>query len=289
MRSELHVGVGLAACTFLLLGAVVALKLTRPSTAEPGTPVNWEVATPPPAPAARLPVVRASAARRSLPPTVLRTLKKDRPWPEVAPLGAAVPGEARALPAEAVTAADAFQVRLEPSAQTPRGYAYADALRAALTRQGAVAARRSGKVIWSIDREFVARLNDGSRVAIIGGYGVTELSFRELTPDTCRLLIGAAEGARAYLVFPGAVLHPPNVGAAGGWANHATVKDARALCARLGPAFDAWRRAARTAPPDLVDLDRREVSISRPGGGSAPGQTGSAPGQPGSVRQALFY
>src|ERR1700745_3342838 len=79
-----------------------------------------------------------------------------------------------ALPARAGAAAHSFQLRLQPSPQTPRGYAYADALRAALARQGAVAARRSGQVIWSVDHQFVARLNDGSRIAITGGYGVTE-------------------------------------------------------------------------------------------------------------------
>ena len=271
MRPGLHVGAGLAASALLLLGAFVAFTLTRPSAAEPGAPLTWEVATPPPAPDARPPVVRAPAVRRPWRrPKIFRTPEKDCPRPELALLGAPVPGEARPMPARAVAAADAFQVRLEPSPQTPRGYAYADALRAALARQGAVAARRSGRVIWSVDREFVARLNDGSRIAVVGGYGVTELSFRELTSDTCRLLSGAAESAHAYLAFPR------------GWASPAPVGDPRALCARLGPAFDASRRAAPAAPLDLADLDRREVSISIPGGGSAPGR-------PRSARQALFY
>jgi hypothetical protein len=287
MRPGLHLAGGLAASALLLLGAFVAFEVTRPSAAEPGTPLNGEEVTPPapasaaPAPATRSRVVAAAAVRRRLRLIVRKAPEKHCARPEVGPLGAAFPGEARPMPAGAV-AADAFQVRLEPSPQTPRGYAYADALRAALARQGAVAARRSGRVIWSVDRQFVARLNDGSRIAITGGYGVTALSFRALTPDSCRLLFSASEGARAYLVFPGAVLHPPTVGPASGRADHAPVMDPRALCARLGPAFDAWRRAAPIAPPDLADLDRREVAISRPGGGSAPGR-------PGSVRQALFY
>lgn len=287
MRPGLQLAGGVAASALILTGAFIAFKATRPSAAETGTPLTWEfaplaIADPAPAPAARPPVVRATAAPRSLRPIVRPLREKDRPRPEVGPLSRAVPGEARPMPVRAVAASDAFRVRLEPSPQTPRGYAYAHALRGALARQGAVAARRSGRVIWSVDREFVARLNDGSRVSVVGGYGVTELSFRELTPGVCRLLFGAAQGARAYLVFPGAALHPPALGQWGGWANHAMVTDPRALCARLGPAFDAWRRSAPAARRDLADLDRREVSISSPGGGPASGR-------PGSVRGALFY
>jgi len=294
MRPGLRLAGGLAASALLLLGAFVAFKATRPSAAAPGAPLDWEVESPAPAPAtvsgpapaptapaARPYVVAVSAARRPPRSSVRPIVRQARcPRPVVAPLGAALPGEARPMPAGSVAATDAFRIRLEPSPRTPRGYAYADTLRAALARQGAVAARKSGRVIWSVDREFVARLRDGSRISVTGGYGVTELSFRALTPDTCRLLFGAAEGSHAYLVFPGAVLHPPSLGQAGGWAYHAPVTDSRALCARLGPAFDAWRRAAPTAPLDLADLDRRQVSISSPGGGS---------GRPGSIRQALFY
>lgn len=286
MRPGLQLAGGVAASALVLTGAFIAFKATRPSAAEAGTPLTWEFAplaapVPAPAPAAGPPVARA-AAPRSLRPIVQRPREKDCPRPEIGPLSGADPGEVRPMPVRAVAASDAFRVRLEPSPQTPRGYAYAHALRAALARQGAVAARRSGRVIWSVDREFVARLNDGSRVSVVGGYGVTELSFRALTPGVCRLLFGAAQGARAYLVFPGAALHPPVLGQWGGWASHAMVTDPRALCARLGPAFDAWRRTAPAAPLNLVDRDRREVSISSPGGGAAPGR-------PGSVRQALFY
>lgn len=288
MRPGLTLAGGLAASALLLLGAFVAFEMTRPTAAGAGTPLSWEVAAPAPsldAPAlvTRPPaVVRASAAPGSRRLMAPRAQKQGLPQSEVVPLGAAVPGEARPMPARAVAATDAFRVRLEPSAQTPRGYAYADALRAALARQGAVAARRSGRVIWSVDRQLVARLDDGSRVAVVGGYGVTELSFRELTPGACRLLFGTAQGARAYLAFPGAVLQPPGVGPAAGWADSTPIMDPRALCARLGPAFDAWRRAAPIAPLDLADLDRRDISISTPGGGSASGP-------PASARQALFY
>lgn len=195
------------------------------------------------------------------------------------------------MPARAVAAADAFRVRLEPSPQTPRGHAYADALPAALARQGAVAARRSGQAIWSIDHEFVARLGDGSRIAVTGGSAVTELAFRKLTPDTCKLLFGAAEGARAYLTLPGgAVLRPPGVWR-GGWAYPVTVADSRALCSRLGPAFDAWRRAAPPEPLDLHDLDRRDVSIASQSEDPTPGRPGPAGsvGSAGSARRAVFY
>lgn len=294
MRPGLQLAGGVAASVLILTGAFIAFKATGPSTAEAGTPLSWEVAplpataAPAPPPLVRAPVVRAAPARRSLRPIAPHARAKHCPRPEAAArLGAAPPGEIlsgeiRSTPARAVAAADAFSVRLEPSPQTPRGFAYADAVRAALARQGVVAARRSGRVVWSVDREFVARLNDGSHVAVVGGYGVTELSFRTLTPDVCRVVLGAAEGARAYLVFPGAVLHPSSLGQWGGLAGHAPVADPRALCVRLGPAFDAWRRAAPAAPLDLADLDRREVSISSPGGGAAPGR-------PGSDRQALFY
>jgi hypothetical protein len=194
------------------------------------------------------------------------------------------------MPARTVAATDAFRVRLEPSPQTPRGHAYADALRAALARQGAVAARPSGREIWSVNHEFVARLGDGSRIAVTGGYGVTDLSFRKLTPETCRLLFGTAEGARAYLSLPGgAVLRPPGVWR-GGWTYAAPVTDSRALCVRLGPAVEAWRRrAAPAAPLDLRDLDRRDVSI--PSQGPRQGDN-AAPGRPkpaGAARGAVFY
>jgi hypothetical protein len=276
MRSGLHPAGGFAAGALLLLGVFAAFELTRPPATVPGALINWEGAPTTPAPVAR-PLVAVSAARRSLPP-----LEKNAPQPEVGPLGAAVPGEARPMPAGAVAAADAFRVRLEPSPQTPHGYAYADTLRAALARQGAVAARRSGRVIWSVDHEFVARLDDGARIAITGGYGVTELSFRKLTPDTCKLLFGAAEGARAYLTLPGgAVLRPPGLWR-GGWTYPVTVTDANALCARLGPAFAAWRRDAPAEPLDLHDLDRRGVSIASQGGDLDPGQ-------PAPARQAVFY
>lgn len=275
MRPGLHLAGGVAASALFLLGAFVAVQLARPSAAEPGAPLDW----------AGPPAAAAPAARPPLRPIIRQAPEKHDPRPEVGPLGAAVPGEARPMPARAEAAADAFRVRLEPSPQTPRGSAYADMLRAALARQGAVAARPSGRVIWSVDREFVARLEDGSRIAVTGGYGVTELSFRKLTSDTCRLLFGTAEGARAYLALPGgAVLRPPGVWR-GGWTYPAPVTDAPTLCARLGPAFEAWRRAAPAAPLDLRDLDRRGVSIASQAGGSDPGR----PEPAGSARRAVFY
>jgi hypothetical protein len=238
MRPGLPLAGGLAAFALVLGGAFVASKMIRPSSAVAGPPLTWEIA-----PDARPRVVHASAPRRSLRPLAPRAHDKECPPPRL-------PAATRA-----VTAANAFRVRLEPSPQTPRGYAYADALRAALARRGAVAARPAGRVIWAVDRQFVARLDDGAHVAVVGGYGVTELSFRQLTPDTCRLLFATAQGARASVAYPGGRIEP---------------EGPLALCARLGPAFEAWRGAAPAAPLDLADLDRRNVSISRPGGGPAP-------------------
>jgi hypothetical protein len=185
--------------------------------------------------------------------------------------------------------ADAFRIWLEPSGQTQRGYAYADALRAALIGHGAVAARKSGRVIWSVDREFVAQLPDTSRIAVVGGYRVTELSFRALTPDICGLLYGMAERAHAYLSLPGgAVLQTPSLGPAASWTESVRVRTPAAVCAWLGPAFNAWRRTAPAAPASLGDLDRRDISISSPDGGSAldrpePAAAGRT------ARQTLFY
>jgi hypothetical protein len=262
MRSGLGLAAGVTAAALMLTGAFcafIASKVSPPSAVAAEAPLSWEVA-PPPGPARPPLVVRASAARWSAP----RARKRDCPAARAAISDAAGPG-----PALAVAAADAFRVRLEPSPQTPQGYAYADAVRAALARQGAVAARPSGRVIWSVDRQFVARLDDGSHIAVVGGYGVTELSLRELTPGVCRLLFAAAEDARAYVAYPGAAPTPPDDGP-------------RALCARLRPAFDAWRRSASIGPLDLADLDRRDVVISMPG-------PVSALARPGPARQALFY
>lgn len=236
----MHLAGGFTASALVLTGAFIAYKLSRPATAEARAPLTWEVAPPvslpiAPAIAERSPVARASASGWSLRPIVMHERKARCPSSE-GPV------------------ADAFQVQLEPTPETPRGYAYADALRAALAHQGAVAARPHGRVIWSVGRQFVARLDDGSRIAVLGGYGVTELSFRELTPATCRLLFGAAEGAHAYVAFPGGRADPASGEAPG------------VLCGRLGRAFEAWRGAAAPiAAVDLADLDRRDVSISRPG------------------------
>lgn len=300
-------GAGAALLTF---GAFAAFAMTRPpphaQTAEvSGAPVRWSAARPGAA---------ESPARGSLrivlaPPhkahprgeAALRPSREPRPQPRLAlraPPGAsqirpaparAVPALARAVPApaRAVLAPNVFRVRLQPSPQTPRGYAYADALRAVLARDGATAARPSGRVIWSVDREFVARLADGSRIAVAGGYGVTQLSFRELTPQTCRILFGAAEASGSYLAVPGAGrLEPPRVGAGGDRASGTEpVADARELCVRLAPAFEAWRRAAPPAPRDLADLDRRRLAISSP-------ELRPFPARPGSLaaaRRTLFY
>ncbi len=309
MRPGLSAAGG-AGAALLTLGAFAAFAMTRPppraQTAEAsGAPVRWSA---PPAAAAKAPahgslqIVLApphKAHPRAEAP--LRPSLEAHPQPRVARRGPAaarqlrpaparaVPALARAVPApaRAVLATDVFRVRLQPSPQTPRGYAYADALRAVLARDGATAARPSGRVIWSVDREFVARLADGSHIAVAGGYGVTQLSFRELTPQTCRILFGAAEASGSYLAAPGAGrLRPPRVGAAVDGASGAEpVADARALCIRLAPAFAAWRRAARPAPLDLVDLDRRRLAISSPNGRPF----AARPGALAAARQALFY
>ena len=104
-------------------------------------------------------------------------------------------------------------------------------------------------------------------MAVVGGYGVTGLSFRELTPQTCRALYAAADASSSYLAAPGS-----------GPVRPASPRD---LCLRLQPAFEAWRRAAPPAPLDLADLDRRQVSIS----GRIPEPSGSRAAAP----EVLFY
>lgn len=309
MRPGLSAAGG-AGAALLTLGAFAAFAMTRPppraQTAEvSGAPVRRNAAQPAAAKApaqGSLQIVLGPPHKAHPPPeAALRPSHKNRPQPDVARRGPAaasqvrsaparaVPTLARAVPApaRAVPAADVFRVRLQPSTQTPRGYAYADALRAVLARDGATAARPSGRVIWAVDREFVARLADGSRIAVAGGYGVTQLSFRELTPQTCRLLFGAAEASGSYLAAPGAGrLQPPRVGAAADRASGAEpVAGARELCLRLAPAFEAWRRAAPPAPRDLADLDRRRLAISSPDVRPFPAQPGSLA----AARRSLFY
>jgi hypothetical protein len=156
-----------------------------------------------------------------------------------------------------------FEVWLKASPWTPRGYAYADAMRAALARAGAAPARGPGRVVWAAGRRFTVRLPDGSSLAIAGGPGVTQVAFRTLTPGVCDTLFAMGQAAQTVVAAP----------AEGGRFAAVPAFSPFELCERLAPAFSAWRRSAPPRPLDLRDLDRRPRSAAR-------ADTG---------RKALFY